>query len=493
MSSKVPTRPFRPGDEKSVPLAPPTPTTDSCPSLEKFEINEKSSLDEGVPSHELADLKNIVNPARKLNRKQLGLQRSVFILFVLCVNIGLGYVATRVYHGAFILAFIVFVKAKDFTYASISMIGLIVQKTYRYFNPPEPVTRKWILSLIPAYSESEEQILKCITSLQTNGAAPHRQVMVVLLDGNPRDIRSHMTRVILEIERPYVSLKYKLSSLKVTAGWIGDAPVIVLEKSKNSGKKDSLVLCHDIFNFPRSNMPILTKILKEEIWRDVLPAFTNGEGFNGFDMVFCTDADSIVHKGAIAHLANAMARDEKAIAACGLVLVELEPGYEWSFWNLFQQVQVPSRIQIPQVNSNICNQYTYGQFIRRRAEGFIGRVTCLPGCVTMTAVRKEMAGAIQKYAEPVTAYSVLHHQVQYLVSFQFIYCETSSLTSSPRAQIGVLPIACYLKVPTYTPSSCPRPSARLLRRNRSNITSVSAADGAQMRTSTTSSTAGALK
>jgi hypothetical protein len=34
----------------------------------------------------------------------------------------------------------------------------------------------------------------------------------------------------------------------------------------------------------------------------------------------------------------------------------------------------------------------------------------------MIAVREEMAGAIQKYAEPVTAYSVLHHQVQYLVS-----------------------------------------------------------------------------
>lgn len=33
----------------------------------------------------------------------------------------------------------------------------------------------------------------------------------------------------------------------------------------------------------------------------------------------------------------------------------------------------------------------------------------------MIAVRKEMAGAIQKYAEPVTEYLVLSHQVQYLV------------------------------------------------------------------------------
>jgi hypothetical protein len=33
----------------------------------------------------------------------------------------------------------------------------------------------------------------------------------------------------------------------------------------------------------------------------------------------------------------------------------------------------------------------------------------------MIAVREEMAGAIQKYAEPVTVFPVFHHQVQYLV------------------------------------------------------------------------------
>lgn len=32
----------------------------------------------------------------------------------------------------------------------------------------------------------------------------------------------------------------------------------------------------------------------------------------------------------------------------------------------------------------------------------------------MIAVRPEMAGAIRKYAEPITGYPVIHHQVQYL-------------------------------------------------------------------------------
>jgi cellulose synthase/poly-beta-1,6-N-acetylglucosamine synthase-like glycosyltransferase len=44
----------------------------------------------------------------------------------------------------------------------------------------------------------------------------------------------------------------------------------------------------------------------------------------------------------------------------------------------------------------------------------IGKVTCLPGCITMITVRPEMAGAIKKYAAPVTRFEVIHHQVQYL-------------------------------------------------------------------------------
>jgi hypothetical protein len=37
----------------------------------------------------------------------------------------------------------------------------------------------------------------------------------------------------------------------------------------------------------------------------------------------------------------------------------------------------------------------------------------------MIAVREEMAGAIQKYAEPVTTFPVVHHQVQYLVGLKY--------------------------------------------------------------------------
>ena len=149
-----------------------------------------------------------------------------------------------------------------------------------------------------------------------------------------------MTRVDKRFERPYVSLKFKQGILRLISGYMQDVPVIVIEKLKNSGKKDSLVLCHDIFNYPRDNCHQYTTLLRSEIWKDILPQLLNSTDFTGFDMIFCTDADSTIHMGAIKKLANAIAREPNAIAACGLVLVELEPGYEWSIWNLYQQFQV---------------------------------------------------------------------------------------------------------------------------------------------------------
>lgn len=284
-----------------------------------------------------------VDPARILSPKDLRTQRVVFLGLIVILNACMAITALFGRKTKIIFVLILFVKSKDFLSAILSPTGMMCRAIYQKFYPPKPVSRRWILSLIPAYSESEEQIVKTIFSLRDNGVDPHRQVMVVILDGKPRDVRSHMTRMVREFQRPYVSLKWKKGVLNVLAGFMEDVPVIVIEKVKNAGKKDSLVLCHDLFNYPRENSPLWTKLLRKEMWEDILPELTKGEDFNGFDMVFCTDADSTIYKGAVALLANALARDDNAIAACGLVLVELEPGYEWSFWNLYQQFQVSSR------------------------------------------------------------------------------------------------------------------------------------------------------
>ncbi|KAK5449269.1 hypothetical protein LTS15_008811 [Exophiala xenobiotica] len=377
------------------------PDPSTWPAHEKLSISSRPkssrtlstiSMDSNYP--QIIEPKD---PARKLSPKNLFTQRCLFFGTIISLNIGCLVAALIGNEGLWIFVFILLVKSKDVLSAVISPCGMLMTSIYHLFKPPEEVPTKWILSLIPAYSESEEQIVKCIYSLRDNGVEPHKQVMCVVLDGKPRDVKSHFTDQIASFKRPYVSFKHRLGELVIHAGFMKDVPVIVIEKKKNGGKKDSLILAHDLFNYPRKNMPLYTKLLREEMWEHVIPILTEGEDFSGFDTIFCTDADSVIHNGALASLTNALARDKNSIAACGLVLVELEKGQEWSFWNLYQQFQ-----------------YTFGQYVRRRAEHFWGKVTCLPGCITMIKVRPECAGAMEKYAEAITVMPVIHHQVQYL-------------------------------------------------------------------------------
>lgn len=285
------------------------------------------------------------DPARVLRKRDLRTQRLFFFSIVICMNLGALFAAIFA-GGTWVFVFILFIKSKDCLSVVVSAIGLLCSSVWRLMVSPKPVTPKWILTLIPAYSESEEQIVKTIFSLRDNDVEPHQQIMCVILDGKHRAVKKHMTRVISSFRRPYVTSKYKLNEFIIDVGFMEDVPVICLEKVKNSGKKDSLIICHDLFNAMRDNAPLYTKLLRKEIWSTILPVLTEGTDFVNFDLVFCTDADSTIHKGAVAALANAIAREKDSIAACGLVLVELEPGYTWSRWNLYQQFQVGVVFQV---------------------------------------------------------------------------------------------------------------------------------------------------
>jgi chitin synthase len=282
-----------------------------------------------------------------------------------------------------------------------------------FYPIPPPAKAAWILSLIPCYSESEEQLVKTLYSLRDNGTGEHKQVMLIVMDGKHRDVVSHM-KVFRSFNWTYVSLKWKVATLQIDAGFVDNIPTLCIEKLTNAGKKDSLVLCHDLFNFARDNVHPTVKALREEIWSTIIPRLTGDDNFSSFDMIFCTDADSTIHQGALGLLTNACLADPDSIAACGFVYVEYEPGLEWTMWNMYQQFQYVSDCNPDPSMSNTNFEQSFGQLVRRGAEHYLGKVTCLPGCITMIVVRPECAGAIKRYAEPVTCFPVLRHQVQYL-------------------------------------------------------------------------------
>ncbi|KAK5939376.1 hypothetical protein PMZ80_008680 [Knufia obscura] len=324
--------------------------------------------------------------------------RLVFTLFVFTVNIALGLAYLGSFKHPYLLAILVFMKSKDILSTLADITGMLRNFAHNKIWPPKQPKSKWILSLVCAYAETEEQILKTVKSLAKCSTRPHKQAICIILDGKPRDILSKMSMVKATVTLPYTTWKRERGDLNIHAGLVDGTAVILMEKVKNAGKKDSLILGHDLFNYPREDMPHSTTLLRQQLWKTIIPSVITDNKFTAFDYIFCTDADSTIHDHCLRKLADALSIENNAIAGCGVLFAEFDKARtEYSMWHLFQQFQ-----------------YTFGQYVRRQAESMWGRVTCLPGCVTMIVVRPEMGPALSEYATPVTSYNIFHHQVQYL-------------------------------------------------------------------------------
>lgn len=333
-------------DSKSVDQSESDQITDVTPQIDRRRVmlstpsGQIHSVRESTTGSYFTKSLDNFDPARKFGLWELRLQRAIFSLVVLCLNASFLVAALESKRHVWVLVFILFIKSKDVLSTIISIFFLSAQAIHNSTNTaPAPVPTKWILSLISAYSETDEQIMKTIYSVRDHDLGQHKQVMCIVLDGKPRKFIAHMTGT-KTLQRPYITSKFVHGELLVHAGFMGNVPTIVIEKAQNAGKKDSLILCHDLFNVMRENVPIHTKQLRAEMWTRVLPYLTEGKGLISFDMIFCIDADSVIHKGAMGGLADAISRDENAIAACGIILAEMKPGAEWSIWHLYQQFQV---------------------------------------------------------------------------------------------------------------------------------------------------------
>ena len=252
------------------------------------------------------------------------------------------------FHHIWLLTLILYMKSKDVVSCFVSIAYLLYYSLRRSKRSKREITPKWILSWTSAYCETDEQILKTVRSMCDQDLAPHRQVVCISLDGRPRNFEGHMTSVVDRVRSSYLSWKLVQNEITVMAGLVDSTPVICLEKTYNAGKKDSLILCHDLFSIPREDAPPANKALRREIWSEILPKLMAEPNFAQFDGIFMTDADTTVHPGAVKALTEALAKDEDALAACGVLFAEMTPGADWSLWHLFQQFQVSARsIRMP--------------------------------------------------------------------------------------------------------------------------------------------------
>ena len=275
-----------------------------------------------------------------------------------------------------ILYIIVALKSKDIIMSVIFVFNMVYRLISRRYTTTvqdefdeEIAEIQKIVAVIPAFKESEEQIRLTLNSILSSECGPHYILPVVISDG-ATNFSSLAQKIHLSNQFTYTSWKLKEVSLDVYFASAVDKndpqklhDIIFIDKSCNMGKKDTILLINDIFNYPRSNIPSTNKLIRQQILNQIRDTF----GVKDFDYIFFTDGDTFVDPKSINYLRQTLLKTD-AIAACGVVNV-LEDKDSNFFWDNLQNFQ-----------------YMYGQYAKRTNEDLFNQVQCLPGCISMIQI-----------------------------------------------------------------------------------------------------------
>jgi chitin synthase len=307
------------------------------------------------------------------------IKKYTYLSVLFSLNIGL-CIISYIFNEYKVAFFVVLaMKSRDIITATVWIISLLLSFLRCTSRPSIRVENKTIVSVIPVYGETVDQVERTLGSIVDNEMGTNKNLLCVICDGKKIDLEKTMTIVSKE------TLKY--TSWKMISNTIDilyclyihsdkTSPCVIMKKRANQGKKDTLILSHDIFNYPRDTLSTdginLRAHIKEQI-DDLYP------GYGSYDYMFCTDADSIITSNSFLDMLETI-EIRKADACCGLVVVDFIQS-NWSPWNLFQNFQ-----------------YSYGQHIRRGCENLIGSVTCMPGCITMFKISPTASNALRLYS-----------------------------------------------------------------------------------------------
>ena len=305
-------------------------------------------------------------------------KKIAFLLLILYTNIALCYLVFC--YGNFTEFFVIIVifKCKDIVSVLIQLIHHTM--CFECYQKPSSLndsnTHVSVVSIIPVYDETEEELKYLVESIkqqQQNDDESTRLICIIEDHGKLKSMFV-LTEIIDTVLMSYVSWKDQHIQITVTFGRSGNCPCVIVVKDKNMGKRDSLILSHDTFNVPR-----LLNTVNAEFRSSMRNHISRLYGIHSFTHMFCTDADTIICADSFHYLIETI-ETKNAVAACGLVVVN-KPSFQ--FWNMVQNFQ-----------------YMYGQYIRRRTESIFGKVTCLPGCITMFKIDDVVASnALAIYSE----------------------------------------------------------------------------------------------
>jgi chitin synthase len=276
-----------------------------------------------------------------------------------------------------ILFILIALKSKDIIMSvmfAFNMIYRAIIKKYHGLPSLEMSDEiERVIAFIPTFEESTAQVSKTLDSVLNSKRGPHYILPVVISDGK-NNYDELLDNVNLVKEYTYQSWKATDINLTISYGTRNDKHVVCITKQQNLGKKDSVILIHDLFNVHRGNFATINQELRQSLRQDILDIF----GVNEFDYIFCTDGDTIIDENAIVCLVDTL-KTKGATAAAGMVNVDKTDGS--TFWNHLQNYQ-----------------YMYGQYVRRTNEDLVAQVLCLPGCISMVKVDESFSNVLKMYS-----------------------------------------------------------------------------------------------
>jgi len=271
----------------------------------------------------------------KKNDAMFKFKKFSYLIAVLLTNILFSYLIYMFGGLSGFFAIIVLFKSKDILSVLSQAMVVCVRKPLVALP-----TQYAVVSIVPIYNETKAEVVGLLNSIVHESTS--QCLICIVNDNGTLNSNDFLTHTFETIQVPYKSWKQVQMTINVSFGTLNDVPCMVLTKNKNMGKRDSLIMSHDIFNVSRE-LCTMNRCFVNTIQQKITEVYQ----LSRFDYMFCTDADTLICPQSFKYLIQSILT-HNAVACCGLVLVN---NPNWQFWNLVQNYQ-----------------YLYGQYIRRQSE-----------------------------------------------------------------------------------------------------------------------------
>ena len=247
-----------------------------------------------------------------------------------------------------------------------------------------------IVAFIPVYKEDDTLLLGTITSILNNKTDNYVLTCIISEGEIPYNLNNFFTNMLLVEDLNYKTWLGDTINVNIIYGKKDDNDIIFICKELRTGKKDSILMCNDIFNTKRSNISDTSNNFCERVRENIKELFNRLT----FEYLFCTDADTILSDNTLTCLSDSIKR-RNAVASCGIINTN-NCKADYGFITYLQNYQ-----------------YLYGQYLRRTNEDLVNQVLCLPGCISMFKLHIDTNGkALEMFSTLPDKSNMIHSAIQ---------------------------------------------------------------------------------